>query len=156
MDPQPAVERDIARDIARHGLIVAPLVIVAAGLLRGLNGSTSAAMGLALVVVNFLGAAALQGWGAKISPVAAAGAAMGGYVLRLLLMVVAILLLKRVDGVDLETLVVTGALAHVALLFWELKSVRLSLAEPGLKVTRPQPLPHTLPLAGNLPLPGKE
>jgi hypothetical protein len=131
VDPQPAVESDIARDIARHGLIVAPIVVALAAVLRGANGATSAAIGLALVVVNFLGAAALQ-----------------GYVLRLALMVVAILLLKRVDGIDLETLVITGALAHVALLFWELRSVRLSLAEPGLKVARPQPVPHTLPVAG--------
>ena len=137
MDPQPAVERDIARDIAKHGLIAAPVVVVASGLLRGPNGAVSAAIGLALVVVNFLAAAALQGWGARISPGVAAGAAMGGYVLRLVLLVVAVVLFKQVDGVDIETLVVTGALAHLTLMFWELWSVRLSLAEPGLRIARP-------------------
>jgi hypothetical protein len=38
-----------------------------------------------------------------------------------------------------DVLVVTVAFAHLALLVWELRSVRLSFTEPGLAVTKPLP-----------------
>jgi hypothetical protein len=135
----PAVEQQIARDITRHALLVAPVVIVALGLLRSGDAAASAALGLALVVANFLLAAALQAWAARISPAAVAGVAMFGYVLRLAVLLVACLGLRELDWVDVPVLVLTVAFAHLALLFWELRSVRLSFAEPGLRVTKPLP-----------------
>ena len=136
---QPAVEQQIARDITRHALLVAPIVVVALGLLRSGDAAASAAIGLALVVANFLLAASLQAWAARISPQAVAGAAMFGYVLRLAVLLVACLGLRELDWIDVDVLVITVAFAHLALLVWELRSVRLSFTEPGLRVTKPLP-----------------
>ena len=139
MDAVQAVEHQIARDIARHALLVAPVVVIAVGLLRSGHAAASAAVGLALVVGNFLLAASLQAWAARISPAAVAGAAMFGYVVRLAVLVVACLGLRELDWVDVPALVLTVAFAHLALLVWELRSVRLSFTEPGLRITKPLP-----------------
>ena len=54
MDAQPAVEREIALDIVKHGLMVAPVVVLVAGSIRGWDGAASAAIALGIVLVNFL------------------------------------------------------------------------------------------------------
>jgi hypothetical protein len=135
----PAVEQEIARDIARHALLVAPVVVLVVGLAHSGEGAASAAIGLGLVIGNFLLAAALQAWAARISPAAVAGAAMFGYVLRLAVLLVAVLGLREISWIDVTVLVLTVAFAHLALLVWELKSIRLSFTEPGLRVTRTLP-----------------
>jgi hypothetical protein len=137
VDPVPAVEQQIARDIVRHALVAAPVLIVLLGLLRSGEAAASGALGMALVIGNFLLAAALQSWAARISPATVVGTAMAGYVLRLGVLVGAVLALRTLDWVDVSVLVLTVAFAHLALLVWELRSVRLSLAEPGLRTTRP-------------------
>ena len=65
MDAAPPVERRIATDLARHGLMVAPVIVLVAGLFRGLDGAASAALGLAVLVLNFLAAAISFEWGAR-------------------------------------------------------------------------------------------
>jgi hypothetical protein len=137
VDPVPAVEQQIARDIVRHALVAAPVLFVLLGLLRSGEAAASGALGMALVIGNFLLAAALQSWAARISPATVVGTAMAGYVLRLGVLVGAVLALRTLDWVDVSVLVLTVAFAHLALLVWELRSVRLSLAEPGLRTTRP-------------------
>ena len=69
MDPQPAVERDIALDLVKHGLLLAPVVILVAGLISGWDGTYSAAIAFGIVCLNFTLAALSVGWAAKISPV---------------------------------------------------------------------------------------
>ena len=66
--PQP-VERDIARDLVKHGLLLAPVVILVAGIVSGWDGTASAAIAFAFVILNFTLAAVSVGWAAKISPV---------------------------------------------------------------------------------------
>jgi hypothetical protein len=62
---QPQVEREIALDLVRHGLMVAPVVVLVAGLIRGLDGAASAAIALGIVFLNFLFAAITVGWARK-------------------------------------------------------------------------------------------
>ena len=77
----PLVEREVALDIVRRGLMVSPLVIVlVAGLIRGWDGAASAAIALGIVLVNFLAAAAIMTRAAKSGPTAIGAAALGGYV----------------------------------------------------------------------------
>ena len=57
-------ESQVAVDLARRTAIVAPVVVVALGLARGLDGAASALVGLVLVALNFLLAARLVGWAA--------------------------------------------------------------------------------------------
>jgi hypothetical protein len=97
------------------------------------HGSLSAGYGLVLVVCNFLLAAALMAWSARISLAALMATVLAGYVLRLGLITAAVLLVRDADWVELVPLGFTIILAHLGLLVWELRYVSASLAYPGLK-----------------------
>ena len=133
MDAPPPVERDIAFDMVKHGLMLAPVVILIAGLVSGWDGTASAAIAFGIVLVNFTLAALTVGWAAKISPVAVGGAALGGYVFRLALILVALVGLRHVSWIVLPWLGFTLVGAHLVLLAWETRYVSLQLAAPGLR-----------------------
>ena len=61
------------------------------------------------------------------------GVSLFGFVLRLALIAVAVLLVKDRSWVEPVPLGVTLVVAHLGLLFWETKFVSASLAFPGLK-----------------------
>jgi hypothetical protein len=132
----PLVEREVALDIVKHGFMVAPLVLLVSAV-RGWAGVASAAIALGIVLVNFLAAAAIMTRAAKSGPTAIGAAALGGYVLRLAVILVALVLLRHQPWIDLPTLgfVIVGT--HLGLLVWEMKYVSLTLAAPGLKPARP-------------------
>jgi hypothetical protein len=133
----PFVEREVALDIVRRGLMVSPVVVLAAGLIRGWDGAASAAIALGIVLVNFLAAAAIMTRAAKSGPTAIGAAALGGYIVRLAVILVALVLLRHQPFIDLKTLGITIVLFHLGLLVWEMKYVSLTLAAPGLKPARP-------------------
>jgi hypothetical protein len=138
VDAAPPVERRIAVDLARHGLLVAPAVVLAAGLLRGVDGAASAALGLAVLVLNFLAAAISLEWGARRGGNALFAAALGGFLLRMVSILVVMLVADALFGwADVVVLGVTLFVTHLGLLFWELRSVSFSLAAPGLRRDRP-------------------
>jgi hypothetical protein len=132
----PAVEREVVVDMVRRAAPVLPGLVLAAGLLRGGDGAYSAAFAVALVVGNFLVAAALLGWAARISPVAMAATAMGGFAGRLMMVTVAFLLVKDQAWVDVVAFGFTLILTHLGLLIWETRHVSASLAFPGVKPVR--------------------
>jgi hypothetical protein len=132
----PLVEREVALDIVKRGLMVSPLILLLSAI-RGWDGVASAAIALGIVLVNFLAAAAIMSRAAKSGPTAIGAAALGGYVLRLAVILVALVLLRHQPWIDLPTLgfVIVGM--HLGLLVWEMKYVSLTLAAPGLKPARP-------------------
>lgn len=129
----PAVERQVASDLARRGLMVTPFVVGLAGALFGVNGALSAAYAVGLVIANFMVAALLLSWAARISLVALAVAALGGYLLRLGLLTAAVLAVKDQPWVSMAPLALTIAITHLGLLWWETRYVSATLAFPGLK-----------------------
>ena len=137
MDAIPAVERDIALDLVKRGLLVSPAVVLVAGLISGVEGAVSAALGIAIVLANFLAAAYIVSWAAHRSPQAAGVAALSGYVVRLAVIVAALFLLRDVSWIDFPVLGITVVVTHIGLLTWEARHVTLSLAAPGLRSTRP-------------------
>jgi len=133
----PPVERSIALDLARRALIIAPAVVLVAGLVRGVDGAASAALGVALAIVNFLATAAGLSWASRRSSTTLAAVAMGGFVVRMGVLLGAMLLADALFGwVDVIVLGITLFGAHLGLLFWELRSVSLTLAAPGLRRDR--------------------
>ena len=137
MDPAPPVERRIAVDLARHGLLVAPVIVLVAGLLRGVDGAASAALGLGVVVVNFFVAALSLEWGARRGGNALFAVALGGFLVRMMSILVVLLAAEALFGwADVVVLGLTLVVTHLGLLFWELRSVSLSLAAPGLRRDR--------------------
>jgi hypothetical protein len=137
VDPIPAVERDIAFDLARRGVFLAPLALAVGGVVAGMNGVISVAIAIAIVTVNFVVAALSVGWAANISPTAVGAAAAGGYIMRLGAIFVALFFLKDASFIDLPVLGFALVLTHLALLFWETKHLSISLAAPGLRPQRP-------------------
>jgi hypothetical protein len=133
VDAPPPVERDIALDLVKHGLLLAPVVILLAGIVSGWDGTASAAIAFAIVCVNFTLAAVSVGWAAKISPAAIGGVALGGYVVRLGLILAALIGLRHVSWIVLPWLGFTLVGAHLVLLAWETRYVSLQLASPGLR-----------------------
>lgn len=129
----PETEPAIASDLARRGALLAPLAVIAAGLVEGSDGAASAAFALALVVANFFASATTLAWAARISPGLYLGTALGGYFVRLGVITVAVLLVRDFSWVHLPTVGITLIVAHLGLLVWELRSISLTLAAPGLK-----------------------
>ena len=54
MDAQPEVEREIASDLVKRAAMISPVIVIVAALIGGRDAAASAAIGLALVSVNFL------------------------------------------------------------------------------------------------------
>ena len=134
----PATERQIANDIVKRGLWVAPLLLGVCAAIWGAKGAAGCAYGLVLVLVNFLCAAALMTMGARVSAAVMMGAALFGYLIRLGLIFVAVLLVRDATWISLPALGVTIIAAHLGLLFWEFRYISATLAYPGLK---PRPVP---------------
>lgn len=136
LDGEP-VEVRVSADMVKHGLLVAPAVLGVAGLVWGTDGAWSAAYAMALVLVNFALSAALISWTARISLGLMMGATLFGYLVRLGLIMVAVLLVKDAGWISLPALGATIIVTHLGLLVWELKYVAITLAHPGLKPARP-------------------
>jgi hypothetical protein len=136
LDGEP-VEIEVTLDMVKRGLIVAPILIGVCALIWGSAGAWSAAFGIGLVLVNFLVSAALISYTAKISLGLMMGATLFGYLIRLGLIMVAVLLVKDASWISLPALGATIIVTHLGLLLWELKYVAISLAHPGLKPARP-------------------
>ncbi len=132
-DLGPAPEREVAKDIVKHGLMVLPVALLAGFLVAGVHGLESVAFAAGLVLVNFVLAAALLGWAAKISLGLLMGVSLFGFLIRLGLISAAVLAVRHQAWVKPVPLGVTLVVAHLGLLFWETKFVSASLAFPGLK-----------------------
>lgn len=126
-------ERDIAIDLAKHGLQLAPLVLVPSLVFAGLSGLASSAFAIAIVLVNFRLSAAILGWASGQGPGVMMSAALSGYVLRLALVTVAVVAVHEQSWVAMLPLGLTLIATHLGLLFWEARYVSLTLAYPGLK-----------------------
>jgi ATP synthase I chain len=131
--PPVAYEGEIARDLVRRMLLVTPIVLLVAGVFRGIDGLVSALIGLVLVALNFLASARSITWVAQRSPGAVMGVMLGGFVVRIGILFGVALALEQVSWVDVPVLVLTVAVMHIFLLTWETRHVSLTLGAPGLK-----------------------
>lgn len=140
-----APELEVVGDLWRRALPVAPVLVAVSAIFWGVSGALSCGYAIVLVLANFAAAAGLMAWGARISLGVLMGAVLGGYILRLALVVTALVLVKDASWVSRAPLFATVLITHVGLLVWEAKSVSLSLAYPGLKPARPARPARTKP-----------
>ena len=131
--PAPPVERELVVDIAKKGLVVAPAIVLIALAARGGAGAASAGFAVALVIVNLGLSGAALSWAARTSLNLLMVAALGGFLLRMGVLVGIISLIRHQSWVDLPTLAFTLLLTQLGLLFWESKYVSATLGHPGLK-----------------------
>jgi hypothetical protein len=136
-DEGPAVERQVAADIARRSLPVAPVILILCALGWGVAGAASAAYALVLVLANFFASAAMLAWAARTSLNLLMGVALFGYIGRLGLITLAVLAISGQSWFSPIPLCATLVLTHLGLLIWETRYVSASLAYPGLKPRRP-------------------
>jgi hypothetical protein len=133
----PAPEVGISKDLVKRGLIVAPVLIAVCGVIWGADGALSALFAIALVLVNFALSAGIVASTAKISLGLMMGAVLFGYLIRLGLILLAVILVKDASWISRPALGAAIIVTHLGLLAWELKYLAISLAHPGLKPARP-------------------
>lgn len=118
-----AVESVLARHTAARSIYVAPVLILVFALASGWEGAWSAALGVAVVVANFLLAGAILSISAKISLAVYHAAALFGFFLRLGLMVLTVLLIAQFLPIDRLALGISAVVAYLVLLSWEAVAV---------------------------------
>lgn len=129
----PAPELQVAGDLARRAIPLAPVILVAAAIGWGWSGVASSAIGIGLVVVNFLLAALIISTTIRVSLNALMAGVLFGFILRLALLTVAVVLLRKIGWIEDIPLLFTVLITHIGLLVWETRYVSMSLAYPGLK-----------------------
>lgn len=129
----PAPEAQITKHMLTRGAIAVPVLVAVAGFIWGADGALGCLYGVALVFVNFALAAGLISMTARISLGLMMGAVLFGYLLRLGVIFLAVILVKDAGWVSLPALGFTIIITHLGLLFWELRHVSATLAFPGLK-----------------------
>lgn len=132
-EPSPAAA--IARDMVLRGLMVLPFAVAIAWIIGDRNVAATVAYGMLVIMANFLLSAYLLVWAARISLGLVASVALGGYVMRLALVFVAVWLIRETSWVRMIPLGATIIATHLGLLVWELRHVSATFAHPGLKPT---------------------
>jgi hypothetical protein len=130
--PGEAIESKIALDMVKRSVPFVPVLLLLSALIWGRDGAISAGLALALVLTNFLLAAALLGWAARISIGAIMGAALFGYLLRLVLIAAVVLPLRNQPWFSPWALGVTLVVSHLGLLLWELRHVSIKFSQSGV------------------------
>ena len=123
------VELRLARSAAIFVVALGIPVIAIAGLAAGAAGAASAAAGATVVIGMFLMAGATMSWAARISPAALMGAVLGGYLVRLVVYALLIILLRPVEWLSGTSLAISTAVLLVAVLAWE---VRVASRNPSM------------------------
>lgn len=113
------VEVVIARHTAWRAVWVGPLVIVLFGLLRGLDGAWSAAIGVAVVVGNFLLAGLMLSLAIRISLAMYHAAALFGFFLRLALIMGSMLVVAALVDIDRLAFGLATVITYMVLLVLE-------------------------------------
>jgi hypothetical protein len=127
------VETQLAFDMLKHAVPFAPVVVLLSWLAWGSRGAWSALLAVAVVVVNLLLSSFSLAWAARVSPTLLMGAALGGFLLRMMLVTVVVVAVKDSAWVNLTALAVAILVTHLTLLIWETRYVGANLAYPGLK-----------------------
>jgi hypothetical protein len=129
----PAPEVEVTRDMLKRGVWGAPLLIGVCAAIWGGAGALSSAFAIGLVMFNFALSAGIIAWTSKISLAMLMGAVLFGYLMRLAIIFLAVLLVHKAGWVSLPALGTSIIVTHLGLLIWELRFVSMSLAYPGLK-----------------------
>ena len=117
------VENVMARHTVARAAYVAPVLILIFTIVNGWQGAWSSALGVVVVVANFLLAGAILSVSARISLQAYHAAALFGFFLRLLLFVGAVYIISVAVEVDRLAFGITAVVAYLTLLVLEALAV---------------------------------
>ena len=132
IDPYPR----LMRAAGLVGLVLGPVSVVGAALVRGADGAWTAAGTILLVVGGFLLTAISLRWAGRRGPTTVQAVALGGMILKLSAYGLLLVLLSPLDIVDRPTLALTAPVALVVLLVTE---VRLVTSNPEFRMIHSTP-----------------
>jgi len=117
------VEAVLAKNTARRVVYVGPAIVAVAWLLRGFEGAWPSALGVVVVVVNFLLAGLILSVAIRISLGMYHAAALFGFFLRLGLIAATMLLIVNFVDLDRAAFGISAVVAYMVLLTLETISV---------------------------------
>lgn len=121
--PPVDVELRLARNTVGRAVYVAPVLIGLFWIIRGWDGGWSAAIGVTVVVGNFLLAGAVLSISARISLAAYHAAALIGFFLRLGLLTLTMLLIANYAPIDRLSFGITAVVTYLVLIAVETVAV---------------------------------
>jgi len=113
------IEKVIAGHTARRAVVVGPLLVAIFWIFRGVDGAIASAIGVAIVVGNFLFSGLILSVAARISLGLYHAAALFGFLIRLVLIAVTMLTVAAIIDADRPAMGITVVVAYLALLSWE-------------------------------------
>lgn len=113
------IEAALARDMVRRTVVVGPAVVIVAWALRGADGAVAAAIGVAVVVANFLAMGAILSLAARISLTAYHAAALFGFLVRLVTITLTMLAVAHLFDIDRVSFGVAAVATYMVLLTLE-------------------------------------
>lgn len=116
-------ERELIRRIVPFAFPAAAVAFVIGSLADGSDAGWSAAIGIAIVTANFVAQGVSLSWAAAISPILLLAVGLGGFVIRLGIIVAIIALLDQTSWFSVVAFIAAAAPATIALLGAELKLV---------------------------------
>jgi len=119
----PDVEAILARHTVRRAAIVGPAVIAVLWVTRGAAGGVAAAIGVGLIVMNFLLSGMALSAAARISLSLYHAAALFGFLLRLLLITVVMMVVARLFDIDRIAFGAAAVATYLVLLVLEAVAV---------------------------------
>ena len=121
--PKVDVELRLARNIVARVVYLAPVLVALFWVTRGWDGAWSAAVGVVVVVGNFLLAGAILSISARISLAAYHAAALIGFFLRLGLLTLTMLLIANYAPIDRLSFGITAVVTYLVLIAVETVAV---------------------------------
>lgn len=119
----PPLEANIAKETVARAIYIGPVLVLLFALINGWDGAWSAALGVVVVVANFLLAGAILSISLRFSLQAYHAAALIGFLLRLGLFVGAVYLIATTVEVDRIAFGISAVVSYIALLGWEAVSI---------------------------------
>jgi hypothetical protein len=119
----PEPERELIRKVSPFALPAEVLAFAVGWLLGGYGAAWSAAIAIGIVYVNFLANALSMAWAAGVSPTLLSIVGIGGYVVRLMIYTIALVLLNQLSWFSPVAFALALVPAITALLVYEAKAL---------------------------------
>ncbi len=117
------IEAIIGKNIAKRALYVAPVLIIVFGIVAGWLGAVSAAIGVAIVVANFVLGGYILATAAAVSLTLYHAAALFGFFVRLGLITLTMVLVVSVTDIDRVAMGISAVVSYLVLLSLEAVAV---------------------------------
>ncbi|NQV06942.1 hypothetical protein HQ535_10340 [bacterium] len=119
----PDIEATLARHTVKRALVIGPIIVAVTWVFRGFDGAIGAAIGVAIVVVNFLASGYALSMAARISLSVYHAAALFGFLLRLIAITVTMILVSKLFEVDRIAFGIAVIVSYMVLLVLEARAV---------------------------------